>query len=359
VRTGAVVEKAASAGGARPSARGQSRVKRVTLADVAARAGVSPAAASFVLSGRDDMRIAPETQERVREAAEQLGYRPNLAARSLRTGRSGTIGFVSDLVTSTAYAGEMVRGAMEASRQGGSLLYIAETLGDGDEEDQLLRGMLDRQVDGFILASMFTRRVTIPEALKGHPLVLLNCLADGFGGPYVLPDEEQAGRDAAQLLLETGHHDQIYVVGGRPPRHAPVALRERSKGVAAVLRKAKVKAAGTLVLADWQPEHGRVAVRDLLQSGARPQALICMNDRIALGAYQALSAFGLEVGNDVSIVSFDDSELAGWLEPGLTSIGLPHAEMGTAAVRHLLDPSGAHEVRIPMPVVQRASICSR
>ena len=112
---------------------------RVTLAQVAARAGVSPTAASFVLSGRTDQRIAEETQQRVRTAADELGYQPNLTARILRTGTSGTIALVSDFITSTPYASAAVRGALEAARRT-TRLYIAETLGDPDLEERACRG---------------------------------------------------------------------------------------------------------------------------------------------------------------------------------------------------------------------------
>jgi len=111
-----------------------------------------------------------------------------------------------------------------------------------------------------------------------------------------------------------------------------------------------------LTVRDWDAAYGRAAVAELLSAGNQPAALICLNDRLALGAYQAVSAAGLIVGRDVSIVSFDDSELAAWLEPGLTSIALPHAEMGRQAVALLLSGGARDRVTVPMPVVERSSI---
>src|SRR5579884_1263361 len=138
--------------------------KRVTLADVARHAGVSPTAASFVLSGRrEDMRISAEVEARVLEAVRETGYRPNIVSRSLRTGTTHTIGFVSDTVSTTPFAGHLIWGALDAAREHGRLLFIAESEGDPELEQELVQAMHDRQVDGIVLASMYTRTVTPPK----------------------------------------------------------------------------------------------------------------------------------------------------------------------------------------------------
>src|SRR5664279_722777 len=148
--------------------------KRVTLADVARRAGVSQTAASFVLSGRrEEMRISAEVETRVLQAARETGYRPNIVSRSLRTGTTHTIGFVSDTVATTPFAGHLIWGALDAARERGHLLFIAETEGDPELEQQLIEAMHDRQVDGIVLASMYTRKIKPPSALLGRPAVLL------------------------------------------------------------------------------------------------------------------------------------------------------------------------------------------
>jgi len=344
--------KAASRRGAPTAANG----RRVTLADVATRAGVSRAAASFVLSGRDDMRIAVETQERIRQAAQELGYRPNLNARSLRTGSSGTIAFVSDLVSSTPFAGAAVRGALEALRSAGALLFMGETLGDAALERQVLEGLIDRRVDGFLYASMFTRVVEVPAALTDLPHVLLNCLPREGDTTSVVPDERSAGVTAARVLLDAGHREGIYLIGSRSPRKAPWALRERRAGITRELRRAGVSLAGSRDADEWEPEDGRSAVGSLLAEGTRPRALICMNDRLALGAYQALDAHGLGVPA-TSVISFDDTSLAGWLQPGLSSIALPHYELGHRAVELLLGGElRAGRQLVPMPLRARESV---
>src|SRR5690348_8073402 len=178
--------------------------KRVTLADVARRAGVSQTAASFVLTGRrEEMRISIDVETRVLQAARETGYRPNIVSRSLRTGTTHTLGFISDTVATTPFAGNLIKGALEAARDRGHLLLIAETEGDPLLEQELLEAMVDRQVDGIVLASMYTRRLAVPKLLKSRAAVLLNAVpARPAPVISVIPDELTAGRTAAETLIK-------------------------------------------------------------------------------------------------------------------------------------------------------------
>src|SRR5436190_19907939 len=172
----------------------RTRSKRVTLAEVARIAGVSQTAASFVLSGRrEEMRISADVEARVLQAAREAGYRPNIVSRNLRTGTTQTIGFVSDTVATTPFAGHLIWGALDAAREHDHLLFIGETEGDADLERQLIETMHDRRVDGIVLASMYTRKVAVPKALLDGRAVLLNALPTKRAAiPSVLPDEIQA-----------------------------------------------------------------------------------------------------------------------------------------------------------------------
>ena len=159
---------------------------RVTLADVARRAGVSQTTASFVLAGRgEEMRISAQVEARVLNAAREMKYRPNVVSRSLRTGTTQTIGFVSDTVATTPFAGHLIWGALDAARERDHLLLIAETEGDVDLERQQIEAMLDRRVDGIILASMYTRKLIVPEALLDTDPTLQRSIA--LRNPYVDP----------------------------------------------------------------------------------------------------------------------------------------------------------------------------
>jgi LacI family transcriptional regulator, galactose operon repressor len=344
--------------------------RRVTLAEVAKLAGVSSTTASLVLSGRGrELRISQSVEQRVLKAADDLEYRRNIVSVGLRTGTSRTIGFVSDTVATSRLAGDMIKGALEAAREQGMMLFIGETEGEADLELGLLQAMHDRQVDGIVFASMFTRAVKVPASLANGPAVLLNVVPKrGSALPSVVPDEVEAGRAAARILVEAGHRDGIHLIGAGPRiRDVPpeaLAGAQRLAGIREVLGQARVRIASGHVCPDWQPEYGYEATRDLLRH-SRPRALICLNDRIAVGAYQALDDVGLRVPGDVSVVSFDDHPVAGWIRPKLTTVALPHYELGRKAVEVLLaeisrdgEPVAGEgrTFRIPMPVRVRDSV---
>jgi LacI family transcriptional regulator len=331
--------------------------QRATLLQVAQRAGVSRSTASFVLAGRHlDMRISEDARQRVLRAAQELDYRPNLMARSLRTKVTRTIALVSDTIASDPYAGRAIHGSLAAAVAHGHLLFIGETEGDPVIEEKLISDFLDRQVDAFLYASMFTRYVRLPKLLKGRRVVLLNCLTRGARPAHhaVVPDELAAGWSAARAVTEAGHRDGVYLVGN--PAERVFAARERLAGIREGLAAAQTKLAGSIEC-DWWPEPAYDAVRQALAGGLRPKVLICLNDRIALGAYQAVRETGRTIPDDVSVLSFDDSDLAAWLRPQLTSISLPHYQLGWRSVELLLgqqtEPS---VVRVPMPVRLRASV---
>lgn len=343
-------------------------MRRVTLADVARTAGVSPTTASFVLSGRSrQMRISRDVERRVRQAASDLQYRPNSVSVSLRKGITQTIGFVSDTVAITPHAGTLIKGALEAARERGNLLLIGETEGDLELERQLIQTMHDRRADGLILAAMYTRKIAVPKALTGMPAVLLNALPKRAAGiSSIIPDEIQAGRDAVAALLQAGHRDGIYLIGAGPGKDElppdSVAATERLSGIGEALAAAGTRYAGAYGCLEWEPEDGYRATRALLAT-ARPRALICFNDRLALGAYQALHDSGLSVPADVSVISFDDDPIASWIRPPLTTLALPHYDLGRRAIDVLFGehdhPRAAGEAqvcRVPMPLRQRDSI---
>ena len=327
---------------------------RVTMLEVAKRAGVSRTTASFVLAGRRDMRISVDAEQRVLRAARELDYRPNMMARGLRTRLTDTIGLISDTLATEPFAGNVVRGALATALRHQHLLFIGETEGDRIVEERLVHDMIDRGVDGFLYATMFTRQARPPPALKGHPLVLVNCMDRDATTSAVVPDELSAGRAAVQTLLAAGHTDGIHLVG--TPAANIFAARERLAGIQAALDERDLCLGGRIAC-DWWPEPAYAAVAKAVSGAARPTALVCLNDRIAFGAYQALQEAGLRVPDDVSVVSFDDSELAAWLHPAVTSVALPHMELGRRAVELLLDKEREPGVeRIPMLLHERGSI---
>ena len=328
--------------------------ERVTLIDVARRAGVSRTTASFMLTGRRDMRISAEAEQRVMQAARELNYRPNLLARGLRTNFSHTIGLVSDTVATEPFAGEMIRGSVATALIHNHLLFVGETEGDPVMEKRLVEDMLDRGVDGFVYAAMYTRELRAPNVFRGHPLVMLNCAVLGRPAASVLPDELGAGRTAAAALLAAGHRDRVYLVGETTPQ--VYAARLRRDGIEAAFADNDTRLAGQIDSL-WWPDSTYLAVRAFLARDPAVTAFICLNDRVAFGTYQALQDAGRRVPDDVSVVAFDDSDLARWLRPQLSSVALPHFEMGRRAIELLLaGAGGGGATLVPMPLAERGSI---
>jgi LacI family transcriptional regulator len=329
--------------------------RRVRIRDVAAKAGVSPTTVSFVLTGRDDMRVSEQTRQKVLATASAMNYRPNLTARMLRTQITRTLGFISDRVVTDEYVGDLIRGSLLQAAADSHHLLIGESGGDAATLREVVDDLLARQVDGFVYARSWSQVVRVPAPLTSHRVVLLNCCCtEEERFTSVLPDDIGAGRSAVETLLEAGHSDGIVLIGETPPE--VVAARERLQGITSSLSEADQRLAGT-VDALWWPAPSYEATKDFLAEKPHVTAIICLNDRIALGVYQALAAAGLRVPQDVSVVSFDDSSLASWLRPQLTSIALPFHDMGARAVQAVLAPdTEPREIRLEMPVRHRESV---
>jgi LacI family transcriptional regulator len=312
-----------------------SRERKVTLRDVAERAGVSRTTASYILNGLSGrFGIAPDTEKRVLAVVDALGYRPNRMARSLRTARTTTIGVITDYVASGMFSSELLAGANMAARRADHLLVIGESEGDPDARDLLIDEMIDRQVDGIIYATRTALRTEFPARLAGTRAVMLNCYDPSRAVPSVLPDDRTGGRSAADILLAAGVSTDVFIVGETPDNDG-VAGRQRLAGIQERFAEEGRAIAGTIECL-WEPGPTYDAVLDWLRQGNVPRGLICMNDRAAVGAYQALRDHGLDIPGNVSVVSFDGSAIASWLRPRAVSIVLPLRQMGALAVELLL-----------------------
>jgi LacI family transcriptional regulator len=334
--------------------------KRPTLADVAAKAGLSKTAVSLVLNNRPGSRLSEDAVTRIHEAARELNYRPNPAARSLRLGRTGTIGFISDEVTITRFASAMIRGLLDVGDERDHGVLIAET---GDHPKQLakaLESMIDRRVDGIVFGSLTARLLDLPELPDDMRAVTVNCVSPTVASA-VLPAEEEAGYAVTRQLLDAGHGAGIGIVGNAPracsdPRLS-VTIGRRFAGIHRALRESGVTPVAVADSELWEPWHGYDATMSVLASGAPVTGLICLNDRLALGAQQALQEKGLRVPDDVSIASFDDDEIASYLRPALTTARLPYEEMGRQAMQIVLaEHPEPGERLVQMPLQVRESI---
>jgi LacI family transcriptional regulator len=309
--------------------------KRPSMNDVAKLAGVSQTTVSFVLNNVEGSNIPPRTQERVWAAVKELGYRPNAIARGLRSRRTHTIGFVTDRIATTPYAVRILEGAQELAWANGYLLMLVNTGGDQHLKRTAIDMMLERQVEGIIYATMYHRPVTLPANMHELPAVLLDCYVEDRAFPSVVPDEVQGGRAAVEILLEKGYRRIGFVQDNNP---VPAAVG-RLKGLKQALEAYGVPFDETLVqTAESIPAGGYQATMALMRLPHPPTAIFCYNDRMALGAYNALRDLNLTIPDDVAVMGFDNQELiAADLSPPLSTMALPHYEMGRWAVQHLLE----------------------
>ena len=325
----------------RPSAQ-----RRITTHDVAARAGVSQPTVSLVLSKNPTARVAADTRERVLRAAEELGYRPNVIARSLVRRRSYAIGLVVPDLANQFFA-HVVSGAERVAAEAGYAVLLCEQRGAGIESH--LDALRARQVDGLILDAAGAS--SIPEdLLDGINVVLIDQPSQRW--PGVASDAEGAGRMAAEHLVGLGHR-RIAFVGPSADVHS---FRMRERGFTRALREAGLGIDSDLLRrAPATVAGGTAAMRALLARKEAPTAVFFANDLLALGAYKACAQLGVSIPRDVSVVGCDDIEFAQLVTPELTTVAVPARELGARAARLLVrdlagDAVAPSQQTRPLPV---------
>lgn len=324
---------------------------RVRLKDVAAACGVSPATVSLVLNEATD-RITPETVARVRTAAAELGYTPNTAARSLRTRRTQTIGVVSDTVLTSGSASAMVQGTQEVAWQHDHLLLWLGTDSRSDRIARAVQEFSDRQVDGFLFAAMYHRRLPFGGLTRGVPTAGLDAVSDDPDVPCFVPDDYAGGLAATRLLIAAGHRRIAHI---SEPSGDGLARPLRLDGYRAALAEAGL-GEGQVVVPEWFHFGSKASERaalGLLSGPDRPTAIFAFNDLAAMGVYHAARRLGLSIPGDVSVVGFDDYEnVASELYPALTTLALPHRRLGELAATALLVRMGVAEGEVPQGVTR-------
>jgi DNA-binding LacI/PurR family transcriptional regulator len=301
----------------------------VTLRDVAARAGVSFKTVSNVINGHP--HVTEATRGRVQDAIDALGYRPNQSARSLRHGRSGILALAVPELTSPYFAA-LASEAGRAAKEHGRVLVIEETLGDVEGERVALVDLTSRLVDGVILSPLVTPQEVVVERIGETPLVMLGEHRYAVRADHVGMDSVRAARELTEHLLATGRR-RIAVVGRQDGGSTG---GERWLGHVQALLAADLVPDSSLVarVKAYRRADGERAVRELLAAGARPDAVLCFNDLLALGAMHALRQAGLAVPGDVAVAGFDDIEESRYA--GLTTVAPDLPRLAREAVRLLV-----------------------
>ncbi|MBN9345482.1 MAG: LacI family DNA-binding transcriptional regulator [Devosia sp.] len=330
-----------------------------TIKTVAERAGVSLKTVSRVFSSPE--AVADKTRALVMAAAEDLQFVPDQRARAIRSGKSGVVGLLTDVVATTPCSIEIVRGVEAALEERRMSLLIGNLENPLSTSKSIIRSFRAGRVDGVIYAANYHREVADfePLSLSG---VMVNCFTRAGELPAVIPDEERGGYNVGVHLLSLGHRRIAYLT------LAPdiPATQLRQAGLVRALKEAGVSVPDPLA---WQgqPAAGAFdhdaafrAAHALLKRKGRPTAIFCGNDEMAMQVFNAASQLGLSIPGDLSVVGFDDHRLfSEGLRPGLTTVALPYTEMGRQAVAILLDrrkePPATYRVDAPLIVRQSTS----
>lgn len=334
----------------------QSKSRRLTIRDVAERAGLSPATVSKVLN--DAPYVSGEARERVLSAVAELGFRPNGVARSLRSKHTLTLGLITDDLEGE-FTASMLRGVEDAASARGFSVFLCNSYGEAARERAHLEILLDKRVDGVILMSGYRVRERGAPALplRGLPVVYLHQYTRDVPAACVLPDDRGGAELATRHLVDLGRR-RVALING--PRHYE-ACRLRFEGYRRALQQAGLPFDPALVRAgEWYEDSGYQLTRELMVLPQPPDAIFCTSDRLAAGGLEALRELGAKVPRNVAVVGFNNRTLATHQRPPLTTVALPLYEMGSLASELLVagiegDGPGPALTKVPCHLVRRES----
>lgn len=322
--------------------------RRVTMSDIAREAGCSQSTVSFVLNNNRSVKISEATRKRVISIAKRLGYnQPQLTMLNAPTSpaRQGRVAFVIDSLSTSPEGIVAIQGVRQALEPSKTMLVIVETGNDPELEPLAIQSLLDDGVQAMIYACIFTRTVSVPDVLKNAdiPVFLLNCVTEDMSLPAVVPSEIAGGHRATQTLIDAGHLRIATIMG----EDFMDASQDRLTGYRRALASADIPFDPKLVIkGDWSTSAGYRGTAQLMALDRPPTAIFCQNDRTAIGCYELLKEKGLSIPTDVSVVGYDDEEIARHLSPPLTTVILPHREMGRWTIEQF-----QHSTRLKGPPI--------
>ncbi len=323
--------------------------KRVTLADVAAKAGVSISTVSFVLNARTDMRVSAQTRAEVLNAAEELGYTHRNAGRPQQ---KLVVGLMIDNITVGDHAPYSVEAIEEVARDNDVLVEIVVTGDNRDYQSSFLRKWKSEGVAGVLYLSNQTRVAEPPQAFSEHNGILVNTASPNDRYISIVPDEITGAANAVYELFDQGIKRPAFV--GSNERNC----KQRFNGYVHALEQRNVELDEDIIVSEDRNLNAvRRAVKDLMKLPNPPDGIFCENDRTAIGAYKALRELGIAVGRDMPLIGFDNLELGLYLHPTLTTVNMPDAAMGRLAIERLLGITNSqHRItEVDCPLVLRQS----
>lgn len=332
--------------------------KRVTMSDVAALAQCSQSTVSVVLNPDSTVKISSETRERIYRAAQELGY--HFEPPPSRRGPLRRIAVVFDDLTICPEAVIAVDGVREFTWETGDIVSAYNNHADSEMEARTLAAILRSNPTAIIYTTVRTREVEVPKVLYDTdvPVVLLNCTSADRAFPCVVPGDVAGGHRATEFLIAAGHRRIAHITG----EAWMDVSKDRNRGYRDALATADIPFDPALVReGNWQLGSGYEATLNLMNLSRPPTAIFCSNDRMAMGCYEALKELGRRIPDDVSVVGFDDDEIASQLMPKLTTLKFPRHLMGAWAAERALAPghnrTESHRImKIECELVERESV---
>ena len=323
-----------------------------TIKDVARELDISVATVSRALSKPHLLR--PATVQRVREAVDRLGYRPNLVAQNLKLGSTRIIYVV--IPSLSPFFLEIFRGIERAALELGYSAVIGHTGRDPAREGEFFDQVACGRADGVMLLSSARVETPAPHQHQLPPTVAVLEAAEGQDFPSVRVDHVKAAMQATNHLIELGHRRIAHITGNA---RAPMAVHRREGFIAAMTAAGLKSGEENCVPAEFTPEAGQSAMEILLTRPQVPTAVFCANDEIAIGAIRAIRAAGLRVPEDISVIGYDDQRLGRIYDPPLTTVHVPTFDLGYQAMvkmrRILAHEDFEYDALLPTHVIKRAT----
>ncbi len=329
-----------------------------TMMDVAARASVSQATVSLILNGSAGARFSEATRKKVMDAVQELGYRLPNRSPSGDLSDSRVICFITDELTTDPWMALAFEGAREKALEFG----IIVTLGifrTGEDPDEDVFSLCQQQpLMGYIFGTILTRKIDPPAALFTVPSVLVNCYDQDRRLPSIVPGDVAGGRAATERLIRAGR-SRVALINGQEGLDNP---RDRLRGYKQALASNDFTFDPQLVrYGNWEPSSGYSETHLLMDLPNPPDAIFCANDLMALGCVEALKERGKSVPKDVSVIGFDNRDIAQFIRPPLTTLHLPLFEMGAMAVEMIHDIAGGlksshDQLKVECALVERESV---
>jgi DNA-binding LacI/PurR family transcriptional regulator len=333
-------------------------VAAIRLRDVAERAGVSVKTVSNVVHGY--LHVSAPTRQRVQAAIDELGYRPNLSARTLRSGQSGVIALALPELDMPYFA-ELTRFVVEAADLHGLTVLVDQTDGIAERERLVMSGIRGHLIDGLVLSPVATDAEELAGSVGHVPIVLLGEKVSHGPVDHVAIDNVAAARLATEHLFDVGC-TEVAAIGDQPdsPQGSGAALLRR-RGYEDALRRRGISVEKGCVAAtpSWLRADGAAAMAKLLDGGVRPDGVFCFNDTLALGVQRLLAERGLRVPEDVAVIGIDDVEDGRFAVPSLSTIAPDKAQIARTAVQMLIDRMGVGKEQEPRDVAAGFSLRAR